>query len=113
MPLLNVRKGEDPTTVTLPAELIESLHLAENDTIAWEASGNQIILHRAEPEMPASAGYEHHPPSLAELMKLPLEERHRLLAQAAAEAAEEFRKHPELMEFSAALDGEDWEETNG
>ena len=104
MPLLNVRKGEDPTTVTLPAELIESLHLAEHDTIAWETSGNQIILRRAD-ETLASTGCEDTPPSLAELMKLPLEERHRLLVQAAAEAAEEFRKNPELMEFSAALSG--------
>lgn len=112
MPLLNVRKGEDSTTVTLPAELIESLHLAENDTIAWEASGNQVILRRAE-ETSASMDREQNPPSLAELMKLPLEDRHQLLAQAAAEAAGEFRKNSELMEFSAALDGEDWEETNG
>lgn len=112
MPLLNVRKGEDPTTVTLPAELIESLHLTEHDAIAWETKGDQVILRRADERL-ASAGGEETPPSLAELMKLPLEERHRLLAQAAAEAAEEFRKNPELMEFSAALDGEDWEETNG
>ncbi|HEX6779723.1 MAG TPA: AbrB/MazE/SpoVT family DNA-binding domain-containing protein [Ktedonobacterales bacterium] len=112
MPLLNVQKGEDPTTVTLPAALIESLHLAEHDAIAWETKGDQVILRRAE-ETPTSTGGEETPPSLAELMKLPLEERHRLLAQAAAEAAEEFRQNPELMEFSAALDGEDWEETNG
>lgn len=42
-------------------------------------------------------------------MKLPLEERHRVLAQSVAEAAEAFRTDPELMEFSA-LDGEDWED---
>ena len=112
MPLLNVRNGDDPTTATLPAELIESLHLAEHDTIDWETKGNQVILRRAE-ETRASTSGEDTPPSLAELMKLPLEERHRLLAKAAAEAAEEFRQNPELMEFSAALDGEDWEETNG
>ena len=46
--------------------------------------------------------------SAVKLMKLPLEERHRLLAAAAAEAAEEYRTNPELMEFSTALDGEDW-----
>lgn len=112
MPLLNVRKGEDSTTVTLPAEMIESLHLAEGDILAWESIGDQLVLRRAD-ETLTSTGGEDTTPSLAELMKLPLEERHRLLAQAAAEAAEEFRKNPELMEFSASLDGEDWEETNG
>ncbi|MGH2515335.1 MAG: hypothetical protein ACRDHP_06740 [Ktedonobacterales bacterium] len=47
-------------------------------------------------------------PTALDLMTLPLEERHRILAQTVADAAEAFRTDPELMEFSA-LDGEDWE----
>jgi antitoxin component of MazEF toxin-antitoxin module len=113
MNLLKQRKGEDPTTAILPAEIIEALHLAEDDTLAWETNGDQIVLSRATPEVPAGHKPESQTPSLAELIKLPLEERHRLLAAAAAEAAEAYRTNPELMEFSAALDGEDWEETDG
>ncbi len=48
-------------------------------------------------------------PSALDLLELPLEERHRILAQSVAEAAEAFRTDPELMEFSA-LDGEDWKD---
>jgi hypothetical protein len=47
-----------------------------------------------------------------DLLQLPLEERHRILAQSVAEAAEAFRTDAELMEFSA-LDAEDWEDTGG
>lgn len=49
------------------------------------------------------------PPTALDLMKLPLAERHYVLAQTVAEAAEAFRTDPELMEFSA-LDGEDWDD---
>lgn len=44
-----------------------------------------------------------------DLMKLPREERNRILALASLEAEEEYRTNPELTEFNA-LDGEDWEE---
>ncbi|WIG59423.1 MAG: hypothetical protein OJF49_002170 [Ktedonobacterales bacterium] len=36
-----------------------------------------------------------------ELMKLPLAERHRILEEAAEEAAEEYRTNPELTDFEA------------
>ena len=62
----------------------------------------------ATPEAETASHVARHLTSL-DLMQLPLEERHRVLAQTVAEAAEAFRSDPELMEFSA-LDGEDWED---
>lgn len=57
------------------------------------------------PPTPARAGRM----TARELMKLPREERNRILALASLEAEEEYRTNPELTEFNA-LDGEDWEE---
>lgn len=34
----------DPTTITLPFEGVEALHLRENDEIAIEVAGDRIIL---------------------------------------------------------------------
>ncbi|NER39824.1 MAG: hypothetical protein F6J93_38815 [Oscillatoria sp. SIO1A7] len=47
--------------------------------------------------------------SLQEIARLPVAERHRLLASSIAATAEDFATDPELTEFSV-LDGEDWEE---
>ncbi|WIG60507.1 MAG: hypothetical protein OJF49_003255 [Ktedonobacterales bacterium] len=44
-----------------------------------------------------------------DLLRMPREERHRILAEAAEAAAEEYRTNPELTEFNA-LDSDDWEE---
>lgn len=46
--------------------------------------------------------------SLAEIAKLPLEERHKLITPYVAAMAEDFLNDPELTEFSV-LDSEDWE----
>ncbi|MBD2430489.1 MULTISPECIES: DUF2281 domain-containing protein [Fischerella] len=46
--------------------------------------------------------------SLQEIARLPVEERHKLLAPYIDSTVEDFFKHPELTEFSV-LDGEDWE----
>ncbi len=46
--------------------------------------------------------------SLQHIAKLPLEERHKLIAPYVAAMAEDFLNDPELTEFSV-LDGEDWE----
>ncbi|WP_127085112.1 hypothetical protein [Dulcicalothrix desertica] len=46
--------------------------------------------------------------SLQEIAKLPLEERHKLIAPYVAAMAENFLNDPELTEFSV-LDVEDWE----
>ena len=46
--------------------------------------------------------------SLQEIAKLPVTERHQLLAPFIAATAEDFLTDPELTEFSI-LDGEDWE----
>jgi|GEM_PF-1073708 len=51
------------------------------------------------------------PLSLHEIARLPLEERHRLLAPSISATAEDFRTDPDLMEFEALdLDGLDLEE---
>ncbi|CBN57471.1 MULTISPECIES: hypothetical protein [Kamptonema] len=46
--------------------------------------------------------------SLQEIARLPVTERHQLLAPFIAATAEYFLTDPELTEFSV-LDGEDWE----
>lgn len=113
MELVKVQRADDGLTISLPADLIEALHLAEDDVLAVQRVGDEIVLRRAAPESETPQPPEGHFLTAAELLKLPVEERHRLLAAAAAEAAEEYRTNPELMEFSAALDGEDWEEMDG
>lgn len=49
--------------------------------------------------------------SLQEIGRLPVAERHQLLAPFMAATAEDFWNDPELTEFSV-LDGEDWETDN-
>jgi hypothetical protein len=51
-------------------------------------------------------------PSLRQIVGLPLEARHRLLAQTAEAMAEDFKSDPTLAEFSS-LDDEDWDLENG
>jgi Protein of unknown function (DUF2281) len=46
--------------------------------------------------------------SLREITRLPIAERHKILAPYMAATAEDFLTNPELTEFSV-LDGEDWE----
>ena len=46
--------------------------------------------------------------SLREIARLPIAERHKILAPYMAATAEDFLTYPELTEFSV-LDGEDWE----
>jgi putative addiction module antidote len=47
MQIVKLRKVGNSTTVTLPASVVEALHLRENDEIAVEISGDRIILTRA------------------------------------------------------------------
>lgn len=44
---MKLRKVGNSLAVTLPASVIEALHLAESDEIAVEASGDRIVLTRA------------------------------------------------------------------
>ncbi len=47
MQVVKLRKVGNSLAVTLPASVIEALHLAESDEIAVEASGDSIVLTRA------------------------------------------------------------------
>lgn len=47
MQIVKLRKVGNSTTVTLPASIVEALHLHENDEIAIEVAGDRIILARA------------------------------------------------------------------
>ena len=47
MQVVKLRKVGNSTTVTLPAWVLEALHLHENDEIAVEVSGDRIVLTRA------------------------------------------------------------------
>jgi putative addiction module antidote len=56
---MKLRKVGNSMTVTLPAQLIEELHLTEQDTLALERVGDHIVLHRATPDFhDAWAAYE-------------------------------------------------------
>ncbi len=50
MQIVKLRKVGNSTVVTLPASVVETLHLRENDEIAVEISGDRIILTRATPD---------------------------------------------------------------
>ena len=47
MQVVKLRKVGNSTTVTLPAFVLEALHLHENDEVAVEVSGDRVILTRA------------------------------------------------------------------
>ena len=47
MHIVKLRKVGNSTTVTLPASVVEALHLHENDDIAVEVTGDRIMLTRA------------------------------------------------------------------
>jgi hypothetical protein len=47
-------------------------------------------------------------PSLRQIVAMPLQERHQILAQSVSATAQDFLTDPELTEF-AVLDAEDWE----
>ena len=47
MQIVKLRKVGNSTTVTLPASVLEALHLHENDEVAVEVAGDRIVLTRA------------------------------------------------------------------
>ena len=47
MQVVKLRKVGNSTTVTLPAWVVEALHLRQNDEIAIEIAGDRIVLTRA------------------------------------------------------------------
>jgi putative addiction module antidote len=47
MQVVKLRKVGNSTTVTLPAWVVEALHLRENDEIVIEVAGDRIVLTRA------------------------------------------------------------------
>ncbi|HEU5198527.1 MAG TPA: AbrB/MazE/SpoVT family DNA-binding domain-containing protein [Ktedonobacterales bacterium] len=106
MYLLKLRKSDDDTSVTLPADVIEALHLAENDILTFEQINDQIILRREHPEPQANLVPHRHRWTAEELLKLPLEERDRILAAQAALAEEEYRTNRDLTDFEAFGEGD-------
>ena len=59
MQIVKLRKVGNSTTVTLPASVVDALHLHENDEIAIEVAGDRIILARANQDFQdAWAAYE-------------------------------------------------------
>jgi putative addiction module antidote len=47
MRVVKLRKVGNSLSVTLPAHVVEALHLHENDDIAVEATGDRIVMTRA------------------------------------------------------------------
>lgn len=99
MDVVKVCKVGDALTVAFPAELIETLHLTENDRFAVERVGEEIVLRRAPIEVPEQL--EGRQLSARELLKLPPEERDHFLAEAAAALEEEYRTNRALTDFEA------------
>ncbi|GAC1565760.1 MAG: hypothetical protein NVS3B14_04590 [Ktedonobacteraceae bacterium] len=59
MQIVKLRKVGNSNTVTLPASVVEALHLHENDEIAIEVTGDRIVLTRANQNFQdAWAAYE-------------------------------------------------------
>ena len=59
MEVVKLRKVGNSITVTLPASVVEALHLKENDEIAAEVAGDRIVLTRASSDFQdAWAAYE-------------------------------------------------------
>jgi antitoxin component of MazEF toxin-antitoxin module len=50
MQIVKLRKVSNLMTVTLPASVVEALHLHENDEIAVEVTGDRIMLTRVTPD---------------------------------------------------------------
>ncbi|HEX6553115.1 MAG TPA: AbrB/MazE/SpoVT family DNA-binding domain-containing protein [Ktedonobacteraceae bacterium] len=47
MLVVKLRRVGNSMTVTLPASVVEALHLHENDDVAIEVAGDRIVLNRA------------------------------------------------------------------
>lgn len=47
---VKLRKVGNSMTVTLPAQVIEALHLKENDTIAVDVVGEHVVLRHSTPD---------------------------------------------------------------
>ena len=47
---MKLRKVHNSIVLTLPASVVEALHLRENDEIAVEVIGDRIVLTRATPD---------------------------------------------------------------
>lgn len=54
MQTVKLRKVGNSATVTLPASVVEALHLHENDEIAIEVAGDRVILTRASSDFQAA-----------------------------------------------------------
>ena len=46
MQVVKLRRVGNSMTVTLPASVVEALHLHENDDVAIEVAGDRIVLNR-------------------------------------------------------------------
>ena len=47
MQIVKLHKVEDEILVSLPASIVETFHLQENDEVAIEVTGDRIVLTRA------------------------------------------------------------------
>jgi len=50
MQIVKLRKVYNSIVLTLPATVVEALHLHENEEIAVEVAGDRIVLTRAAPD---------------------------------------------------------------
>jgi hypothetical protein len=105
-------------TIDIEQTLLENLRMLPTEKQQEVLDFVQFLVQKAaQTQQRSSESFESsnsptEPPllklSLTEIAKLPIAERHKILAPYMAVTAQDFLTDPELTEFSV-LDGEDWE----
>ncbi|NJM60403.1 MAG: DUF2281 domain-containing protein [Oscillatoriales cyanobacterium RU_3_3] len=105
-------------TIDLEQILLENLRMLPTEKQQSVLDFVQFLVQKTQQEPQRSQESSEHsisltepPPlklSFTEIVKLPIAERHKILAPYIAVTARDFLTDPELTEFSV-LDGEDWE----
>lgn len=108
-------------TINIEQAVLDNLRILPNDRqqevldfveFLVQKTKQKISLHSESSESKISSNTQQKKQlSLQEIARLPVAERHKILAPFIAETGEDFLNEPELTEFSV-LDGEDWETEN-
>ncbi|MEH2456082.1 DUF2281 domain-containing protein [Nostoc sp.] len=108
-------------TISIEQAVLDNLRILSNDKqqevldfveFLVQKTGNRKQLDSEDSDSRISSNLKQQKRlSLQEIVRLPVAERHKILAPFIAATAEDFLNDPELTEF-AVLDGEDWETEN-
>jgi hypothetical protein len=89
-------------TANLEQVILETLRQLPPDKQQQVLDFTEFLRHKLHPSAPSA------PLTMRQIVALPLQERHQILASSIAATAQDFLNDPELTEFST-LDAEDWE----